>query len=147
MERPSKSLVVIADRQYDEAVTSWQQEFEADITGLALTLHVMQRAGYDTTLSTCGIELFFSSLELVGKSLGMLRYGKITDDTGSATHPPLRFRKDALHRILAEADAESQASGKFSHLIEQILDALWQRIEQDFLLLHNKGVKPSPIWG
>ena len=147
MERPAKSLVVIADRQYDEAVTSWQQEFEADITGLSLTLHVMQRAGYDITLSTCGIELFFSSLELVGKSLGMLRYGKITDDTGSATHPPLRFRKDALHRILAEADAESQASGKFSHLIEQILDALWQRIEPDFLLLHNKGVKPSPIWG
>lgn len=128
--------------------SNWQMEFEADYIGMALTMLAMRDARFDAAMSYCGIDLFFSAIELVSRALSVLVHGEVRPQAESSSHPPPALRREALRGHLNAMVGEEPAAGaiQLATTSEEILDLMWQRVEPSFRQAHEKGVQPAPMW-
>lgn len=109
---------------------SHRQEHEADLIGMVLTLQVMSSSGYDAGLAYAGVELFFVSLEMVGRARHIVLHG--TDegyvDAASASHPSSGDRRILLRESLGTFIAEEEQAGvarKMAATYTEIAELLW----------------------
>ncbi|HET6720123.1 MAG TPA: hypothetical protein VFH22_10775, partial [Rhodocyclaceae bacterium] len=81
---------------------SHQQEHEADLLGLILTMHAMADQGYDAGTSYIGIELFFVALEMVERCNHFVRDGADFhfESKSSESHPSNQSRRKLLQAAI-----------------------------------------------
>ncbi len=116
-----------------------QQEHEADIIGLALTLQAMNNSGYDVGLSYVGIELFFVSLDMAARARHIVLGGlnETFVDAGSDSHPSNEERRALLSLALDSFVKDSEQLARARDLAIayiEIADLLWE---------HARTVNPS----
>jgi hypothetical protein len=130
-----------------EIPTDWQQEFEADVRGLELMLAVMMNKGYDLALSFWGADLFFGCIDLVERSLSILREGTVTENL-SDTHPPTLLRRELLREVLRNSSPEQYAEGaiQLSTIIQGILEYFWVFCEPILKKAYEAKTEIAPIW-
>jgi hypothetical protein len=110
---------------------SHRHEHEADIVGLLLTLQAMATSGYDASLSYVGIELFFVSLEMAGRTAHINSHGN--DDTyvdvATNSHPSnarRRFVLSAFLQAFIRSEEQVQSVREMAAKYADIAELLWQ---------------------
>lgn len=143
----SLSRSTLDDTDVDEIIFNWKQEFEADIIGIQLLIAVMMKRGYDLTLSFWGADLFFGCVEVVEKSVSILKTGNIEVQL-SGSHPPTALRRERLHEFIKSTFPEEQVNNclKLSETVYQIIQRYWKLTEPVIRDAYNKGVKLAPGW-
>jgi hypothetical protein len=138
----------IARNEINTIATNWQQEFEADFIGTNILVNVMARKGYDISLSYWGIEVFFGCIDVVEKTLSILKTGSINPEAFSETHPPTLIRRARIREIVSKSfDTEvSKSIISLSEIVEEIINHLWKKVEPAIIGLRNEGVQPSNHW-
>jgi hypothetical protein len=126
-----------------------EQEVEADILGLRLSVATMARTRrVDASLAVFGAYLLFSAIEVVDRAVETLYPGVRPSASEHETHPPPDMRRAYLEPVLANMTDE-EAAGAAAQLGEQvhfILDALWERSVPHFAALRNSGAAPAEMW-
>ena len=138
----------LADSKTKEIVTNWAQEFEADFIGANILVNVMGQRGYDISLSYWGIEVFFGCVDIVEKTLSILKTGTIDLESLSETHPPILMRRERIREIISRSfDEETSKSViSISEIVEEIINHLWTKIEPAIHRLREDNVQPSYHW-
>ena len=138
---------MIANEDTNELVTSWQEEFEADIKGLEIMLEVMRGEGFDLALSYWGVEFFFGCIDVVERAISIIETGSV-DVQISATHPPTEIRREMLRSVLKRSIPEEYAVAplQLAGLVQLILDHLWHICEPVLQKAHRDGVMLAPAW-
>ena len=83
---------------------SWDDELNADINAVVLTISIMQMKGIDKTMTLFGILIVLNSFVLfeMTKNLNMQEQQVIKY---SSTHPPAKIRKDTIIDYFVEDDS------------------------------------------
>lgn len=164
------ALTLLGEEKVDEVFYSWKQEIEADYTGLGLAINAMQRMGTDISLGFCGADFFFSCMTIVERGASVLLTGMGKEDLqendfppGSmggeflpalGDHPEIKARQLLLRPALARSVPRDMQSVQMEIAnaidlgitLEHILDALWSETIPLLQKLHEKGVRPAPVW-
>jgi hypothetical protein len=126
---------------------SWEMEFEADYIGFALALQAMGEQKFDAALSYAGVDLFFSSIEIVTRALTTLVYGEARAVPASKSHPPPDLRREMLRQHLDQIGDDQAASARdLAATSEKLLELMWTRIAPNFVGSHERGLQPASIW-
>jgi len=126
----------------------WAQEVEADAFGLQLTLVALEKQGADLTMSYFGADYFLSCIEILERSISVVRTGKVKKGYLSPSHPPLQVRRDLLREgIKVGAKQFAEVPIKWGIALERALNILW---EEEMLLAlfgyHMQRTKLAPVW-
>lgn len=148
LETQSSAGVRVGEVELETLEANWNMEFEADYIGFVLTMLAMREQRFDAALSYCGIDLFFSAVEVLERAVSILVHGEAKASAPSDTHPPPELRRKALRDHLGKICDEESAAGarSLAETSQQILDLMWERTEPAFERLHADGVRPSIIW-
>ena len=82
---------------------SWPKEFEADC--FAFFFEVVSARELDHLPANVALQgglFMFSVLEVLRKALSVVRYGEVSEDVGSETHPPTQQRIEYLKQMYAQ---------------------------------------------
>jgi len=132
---------------YDEAAVSWQQEYEADAFGLRVMLDCMRANSEQTTLAYAAVEVFFSGIELISRSLARFSDVEYTDE-GSLSHPPVEARRKALREALRkQVDAtEYEQSIAFADAVQEVVHIMAPWLDEEVLTQRAKGLQLHRKW-
>lgn len=137
----------------DEVTYSWGQEAAADIFGARVAVQAALDSGSDLSVAYTGVEITFGALELVERAVSVVKHGRVViDDAGSATHPPLRERRQMLRDFFpsmvtkAQADMAADAMTAAQDFAD-VLDLLWSEMEPAFVSLFDRKFTAHPMWG
>lgn len=154
-------LLPAMETEADEIVYDWNQEYEADLIGMTLSLAAMRRRRkMDLALSFWGIDLFFSGMDVMDRAVSLLRFGEETRiQLGS--HPPNPERRSRLRQALVALFGNSQFASidqvkgaadqvkgavKLGQQVEFAIDQLWKAARVSIMKLHADGVRPAKAW-
>ncbi len=138
---------MIGKENVDAISRNWEQEFEADKVGLQLMILSMQtKHKTDLTMSYCGADFFFSCIDIVEKSISILREGKVIDQI-SETHPPTELRREHIRQPTKENLYNDLwiKPIQFGESIEFILSNLFEKTIPELENMHQKRVKLSAV--
>lgn len=126
---------------------NWEKEFEADFLGLVLALNVMQSKGYSPSLTYAGIELVFTGIDFMQRTLSVLEHGE-ERPRPLDTHPPAVERRQMLRQHTEQMfDAQLQASAlDFSDTVTECLDFYWPAAVSVLRQMHADGIRPHARW-
>ena len=132
-------------------VSVWADEFNADF--LALVFTIMSGESLDLVPPNVSLQGgFFTlyALEVIRKTLDLIRTGSVQQDKGDKTHPPNQQRIDFLKDLYKQQHFESNE--KYDLDVERALipgktlDFLWSRIQHQFLEARRQGQILHSIW-
>jgi len=125
----------------------WRLEFEADEIGQMLALKAVSERNVDLGLSYCGVDLVFSAIELVDRAVSTLLYGEVRPAPETETHPPASRRREVTrHHLSVFGEEQANAAVELASLLQQVLEAMWDRLEPRFEARHKEGIRPVPSW-
>lgn len=141
----------IGDAHFDEEISSWQQELEADGLGLALSVRAMRNEGLDVALSYWGADLFMTALDAVERALGVMRDGREPSANELAqrasSHPPPALRRESLRQVAIKYYGDAgKAAVKLGEFAQQLMEALWSEVRPRLEKLYGEGVRPHRVW-
>ena len=119
--------------KFPEGSASHQQEHQADLLGLVLTLHAMSDADYDAGLSYIGIDLFFVSLDLAERCMHFVdgnADGKF-ESSSSESHPSNQSRRNLISEALeyiVPSTEQVEAARSLASQYDAIAKYLWAEI-------------------
>ena len=126
---------------------SWEKELEADFFGLVLGLNVMQSQGYSPSLSYAGIELVFTGIDFMQRTLSILEQGEERDRVLDS-HPPALYRREAIRQHterLFDPELRTAALG-LSDVVTECLEFYWRSAARVLRQMHENGVRPHARW-
>lgn len=127
---------------------AWSQEFQADALGARLSVAALLSRGYHVDRCGMGAELFFGAIDVVDRTVSILRHG---DERARAdlphTHPPTALRRRfyrtrVLPHVLPE-EAVAPAT-RWCESADLAVSLLWEAVRPGLLDLHRAGVRPAP---
>lgn len=121
----------LKDCEFEKIVHSWEEEIEADLYGVIMTLAVMGKKGVDRYMTMMGIIVCMNSLELFDR-IEMLRSGNSTDRKMSRSHPPGWVREALV--VQKYFDGEEVCLFK---TVDTIFSNLWEDFENFFKKLSH----------
>lgn len=145
---------VLPATEAETLVYSWQEELEADLVGMILSLNAsINHRKLDFGLSFLGVGLFFDALDVMDRAVALLQTG---DENARqlGSHPPSDLRKQRLRESLskmAEADPANyaepvRAALELDEIREEIIRLLWERTRPILLDRHRRGVPAAHTW-
>jgi hypothetical protein len=147
---PNKSTIIqgLADRPRELLANIWGQELQADTIGLDLVFMASALRGTNGELGKAfaGADLFFSIIDIVERSIGILRTGD-ENQRPIPSHPPIVNRREHLRNY-----ARERLSGyiydvtKLGGVVERIVEILWKETVPVLTRYYKEGRQPSPIW-
>ncbi len=126
---------------------SWEKELEADYIGLALAMDVMRARGYSPNLSYTGIELVFTGVDYMQRTLSILEHG-VEQERLLDTHPPALVRREAMRQnALALLGPEvGAAAGDLADIVNDTLEYHWRAAAPALARMHADGYRPHARW-
>ena len=144
-------------RQQPSDSAPWRAEIAADLTGWGLTSAVLEMERVPPASRIAGANLFFVGLMLVELTRNALTTGQARtlfdlipkstiEPTGS--HPPSSARFGVLMEKFRKQFPEQQARAAdfLAALLLELTIRFWALLEPAFLSMHQKGVRPKPVW-
>lgn len=129
--------------------TNYDQEFQADLIGMMLTLQTLTREdNLDVALSYWGAHAFFGCIDIVERTVSLLATGEPATWRGDS-HPPTRQRQQMLQlglQSLVKPEEAAKGAIKLAEQIDEILAIYWVRCEGPLRRLHRDGVRPTAEW-
>ena len=132
-------------KKFEEFKFSWTQELEADLRGLQIAL---KATGTPITVLYPLIEIFFHLLTFLERALSVVMKGDTSLRFKSSTHPPIFMRFAALRISVTSLlpDNERTILIEMSNMWRTLIDKIWDDCKEYFLMLHEAGEKPHPMW-
>jgi hypothetical protein len=143
---------------------SWQEEFFADSFAFINTLESAGRLdSVAPNVAFTGVLFSLTCMDIIYKTLDLIRYGAVRQDEGTETHPPIHRRISALkeaYRKCIGTDVKYNVpvegkSGQVKTIDFGIngkifpgdaLNLLWGSIQHLFMEAHEKKSRLHPIW-
>lgn len=142
----------IQDLEVNEIIFNWENEHQADMLGLILMLNCMKKRGFDLAISYAGADIFFSSVDIIEKSVSILKTGSEIN-IRNHTHPPSSQRREFLRLSLDVFIGKSEAGKKavkyavnLAELFEYILKLHWDNITPLLYDAYKNGKKLDSRW-
>ena len=132
-------------------ISECADEFNADFFALFFT--IMSAGALDLVPPNVALQGgFFTlyALEIIRKTLDLIRFGSVQEDKGTETHPPNQQRIEFLKKLYKKQHFENDK--KYDLDIEgalipgTTLDFLWSRIQHQFVEAKQQGKSLHPIW-
>ena len=142
------SKQMVADGKMNIVATNWMQEIEADAIGLEVLGNVRMRQGYDLPLSLWGADAFFGCVDVVERTVSILREGEISTRF-SDSHPPTPLRREKIRQIISDNiddEGKVEAILQLSKSVEIVIESIWKSIQPAIEKMYADGIKPSPGW-
>jgi hypothetical protein len=139
----------IGTEKVDTLTPNHRQEYEADWTGMWLTLAAMNAKRYDLAWSCLGFSLFFSCYEFLENGLSILETGEM-GNYQCDTHPPTLYRRsmlwNGLHKSPRVPRNKLDPAMRAAEKIHINMNQLWIRITSRLRKLHEDGEEPAEKW-
>ncbi|WP_298462592.1 hypothetical protein [uncultured Cellulomonas sp.] len=139
---------MLPNEQVQEVDYDWQQEYEADHLGVALSMTALHRdRRYDLTQSFWGADLFFSAMDIMDRAVSLLRYGDENAQT-LGSHPPSTARRGVLRgvlRTLVDGPPAEQAISA-AQTLEFVAELLWERTRPLLARAGSGGRTAATTW-
>jgi hypothetical protein len=148
---------------FQETSFSQWQEFEADVTGVSLSVNAMQAEGCDLPLGFLGADFYFTMRDVFYRAKNMLRHGHegeiVVDEEGKLTvneeylrlvnkerfHPTAR--QMLLRAKVSEHKSEQTTTAlALAEIVRNIVGLLWQELRPQLAAAHAAGVRPLDRW-
>lgn len=134
----------------EEVTRSWIQEFEADAVGTSLVVSAMAQDGMDLALSFWGADFFFSCIEIIERTVSIIRTGK-ADEIHLDSHPPAHMRREQLRQSLVksiDAEYKGRAEGavELGKQLERIVEQLWDSTAPVVMQFRRRKTPLAPQW-
>lgn len=126
----------------------WLSEILADDYGVCLsTAAMILKADHGVELAAVGAEFYFGCLDLVYRTVSVLRYGDENHLSGP-THPDPDTRRAYQRRMMEKSFGESDArvASVFGRILERMLTMVWDTMRPDVIALRQRGVPASQVW-
>ncbi len=144
----------IPNESAERIIFNWNKEFEADLVGYKMAVVINSLRSDQIFLHHVFIELFFTMIDIVEKSILVFAYGEERAISLSNTHPPFLQRRNHIRElargasIMSEKDAaEWDKITKLNQITEEWCNQLWIKLLPQYQNMHKKGYRPAPIWG
>ncbi|WP_440955046.1 hypothetical protein ACSAZK_16050 [Methanosarcina sp. Mfa9] len=152
MQKSRMMMHDVESLEVNEIIFDWENEIQADMLGLKLMLSCMMKNGFDLALSYAGADLFFGFLNIIEKSVSILRTGSAKNIKYS-THPPTLRRREIL-RLYLNVIVDDSEDGKeaiksalsLAELFEHILKLHWDNIAPLLYNSYEDGKKLDRRW-
>jgi hypothetical protein len=148
LERAEPVGRALSAEEVDEVNFDWDQEYEADYLGVALTLAAMNRERHvDASLSFWGADVFFSVMDVMDRAVSLLRYGDETV-TVLGTHPPSAERRAVIRAALPTLLEAEQARSAIAlaEALQAASELLWEKTRHYVVAAAAKGARVAPKW-
>ena len=123
------------ERGIKEVDYNHDHEIIADKIGVHLMVKSILEDNYDIAISLAGVDLFLYCIELVERSISVVRHGH-PDDRPRRTHPPPDKRRQTVYNtfnkeIFSQGKwrEEAKAAEELGQSLQQIIEDLWQRTQ------------------
>jgi hypothetical protein len=132
-----------------DAGGAWQEEFFADTAALRLAVG----SGFSLDRLPAPYAMFGGfflpmALDILRRTLNVIRYGKVQPDAGFASHPPLAVRWLNLRRLYLEeiSDKHDENSVYAAQSPSSTLEYLWSRLMKEGVPEWRSGRAPHAMW-
>lgn len=144
---------------------AWGYEYRADYFAFVVTSNSGGEIDQlPPNMALQGAFFTLTALDIKRKAVDIVRCGRVREDKGSVSHPPLQDRIKLLRELYAEkvgvgikydVPIKGQLNKKKTIDLDiegalaasDTLNLLWSRIEGRFYEAHRKGMKLDDIWG
>ncbi|MFN4025189.1 MAG: hypothetical protein ACK4MQ_10160 [Hyphomonas sp.] len=126
---------------------SWEKELEADYIGLALAMDAMRAQGFAPTLTYAGIELVFTGIDYMQRTLSILEHGEARERPLD-THPPAVVRREAMRANAKQMLGEETAASALdlAETVTNCLEFYWRPAMPALQQMHQDGIRPHARW-
>lgn len=126
---------------------SWEKELEADYIGLALSMDAMRAQGFAPTLTYAGIELVFTGIDYMQRTLSILEHGE-ERERALDTHPPAAIRREAMRANAKQMLGEDMAASALdlAETVTNCLEFYWRPAMPALQQMHQDGIRPHARW-
>lgn len=130
----------------DETVFDWDDEYAADLFASELALGAMSDQGYPLAMAFAAMDVFLTWLQLVERSVTLLKYGR-KGTCFFRSHPPTAARRAALRDVFFRSvPSERRDAILILGVLDAITTALFAHVEKHILHLRREGVLGHAIW-
>jgi hypothetical protein len=143
--------LVPGSQEVDALEYSWLQELDADARGLVLGVNALQKAKQvDLGLAFAGVDLFFSTMDVMDRAVALLRTGEETTLT-LGSHPPAQLRRqaarEALRRLTPPEGAKAvEAAVGLADAQAHAVEQLWAYTREAILRARQAGWQAAGRW-
>ncbi|WP_135079783.1 hypothetical protein [Terasakiella sp. SH-1] len=125
-----------------------QEEFDADIIGLDLTMHALNNGSYDPVFALAGAELFFVLDDFIKEAKHIIKHGSERPQSGGSTHPLSSERREALrtHLSTSLSSTEYHRIEQTSTNLVKALNIYWEINKGFFFEMHHQGIEIYKPW-
>jgi hypothetical protein len=146
LKEPDLRESAIAGQPVDEIAVNWEQEHEADVAGLFISLQRCAKKGTNPLFAVMGAVLFLTGADIIYNSISVMRDGSVSVGV-SDSHPGLQLRIDRLQRAVSRfLPDEAKAFTRILEVMSDICRHLWSRCLPRLVQLHGSGGRPASIW-
>jgi hypothetical protein len=133
--------------EFFEICFKWVAEFSADELGMTLAMTSMKKKKYlSLVLSYAGIDLFFSIMDILEKSISIVKNCSVNVD--SDTHPPILQRRETIRKMLTKIEGEkfSEVAIHSAKALEYIIMLLWEKIKPSLYEARSDRFELASKW-
>lgn len=129
--------------------SAWNEEFTSDVFAFNLVV----QSGWELdrlppNFSSQGAYFVLAALDVIRKTLDIIRHGAVWEDRGSASHPPIANRIKTLEQAYLQtvSDKDNDDSIQAALAPARTLDLLWTRLVEQGVDQWRTGRAPHRIW-
>jgi hypothetical protein len=142
------TLIDVLDIEFSDD-SAWREEFSADIVAFRVVIESARALdGLPPPFAIYGSFFVLTALEIIRRTLDIVRHGVVQKDAGSVSHPPIMGRLENLRRLyLAHVSSTNDENSIRPALAPaKTLEYLWERVANEATGEWRSGRVPHAIW-
>jgi hypothetical protein len=142
------TLIDVLDVQFNDD-SAWREEFSADIVAFRVVIESGRVLdGLPPPFAIYGSFFVLTALEIIRRTLDIVRYGAVQKDAGSASHPPFMSRLENLRRLYLEHVSSTNDENSIRPALApaRTLEYLWELVAKEVTGEWRSGRVPHEIW-
>lgn len=129
--------------------SAWREEFAADILAFRVVIESARALdGLPPPFAIQGSFFVLTALEIIRRTLDIIRHGAVQKDAGSASHPPIIARLENLRRLYLQHVSSTNDENSIRPALApaRTLEYVWERVAKDKTAEWRSGRPPHAIW-
>jgi hypothetical protein len=135
----------------------WEREYEADLFSVELLIEIAKSDGADWAFNFWACDVALTLFICLYRAIALLEFGPNEPRWVSRTHPDPASRRLRLRQAVQNEKYSWQgrlrsglgmgtAAGALCGMSNALLQRLYEMMALEFLIAHQRKVRPSPIW-